>query len=52
MNNKNKAIMKLFKAYLLEDNIEEKSDILNKESLKKRNLYKRKLSKRYYRLGL
>lgn len=52
MNNKNKAIMKLFKAYLLEENIEEKSDLLDKKSLKKRSFNKKELSKRDYRLSL
>ncbi len=42
MNNKEIAIMKLFKAYLLEDSDEIDNDCTNidKESLKKRNLYK------------
>lgn len=52
MNNKNQAIMKLFKAYLLEENIEEKSDLLDKKSLKKRSFNKKELSKRDYRLSL
>lgn len=52
MNNKNKAIMKLFKAYLLEENIEEKSDLLDKKSLKKRSFNKKELSKRDYRISL
>ena len=43
MNNKNIAIMKLFKAYLLENTIEEKTNLLDEESLKKRHYYKQAL---------